>query len=120
RYTLPTRLPGRVRTRCRGRTGGCSAWLLAHRFRSRRRTGRSPRRSLQRLMSLTRDVSLARMLRASVPATSANLGPGFDTLGLAIDLYLEVTAESARHDEFVYLDTHDGAGPSGTAPQAAG
>ena len=27
-----------------------------------------------------------------VPATSANLGPGFDTLGLALALYNEVTA----------------------------
>ena len=32
-----------------------------------------------------------------VPATSANLGPGFDALGLALALYNEVTAqESAR------------------------
>ena len=33
--------------------------------------------------------------RASVrvPATSANLGPGFDALGLALALYDEVTAE---------------------------
>lgn len=29
----------------------------------------------------------------TVPATSANLGPGFDCLGLALNLYLEVTAE---------------------------
>jgi homoserine kinase len=29
----------------------------------------------------------------SGPATSANLGPGFDTLGLALDLRDEVTAE---------------------------
>ncbi|MEJ7704665.1 MAG: hypothetical protein WKF47_13800 [Geodermatophilaceae bacterium] len=28
-----------------------------------------------------------------VPATSANLGPGFDTLGLALQLYDEVTVE---------------------------
>jgi homoserine kinase len=30
-----------------------------------------------------------------VPATSANLGPGFDTLGLALALYNDVTAEEA-------------------------
>jgi homoserine kinase len=30
-----------------------------------------------------------------VPATSANLGPGFDALGLALALYSEVTAEEA-------------------------
>lgn len=29
-----------------------------------------------------------------VPATSANLGPGFDTLGLALDLYDEITVEA--------------------------
>jgi homoserine kinase len=31
-------------------------------------------------------------LRVTVPATSANLGPGFDAFGVAIDLYLTVTA----------------------------
>lgn len=34
-------------------------------------------------------------VRIRVPATSANLGPGFDVLGLAVSLYLEVTAEAA-------------------------
>lgn len=32
-------------------------------------------------------------VRASVPATSANLGPGFDSLGLALDLRDELEAE---------------------------
>lgn len=32
-------------------------------------------------------------VRVSVPATSANLGPGFDSLGLALDLRDEFTAE---------------------------
>lgn len=31
------------------------------------------------------------MIRIRVPATSANLGPGFDTLGLALNLWLELT-----------------------------
>src|SRR6202035_43228 len=31
-----------------------------------------------------------RTVRVRVPATSANLGPGFDTLGLALGLYDEV------------------------------
>src|SRR3954465_9995195 len=31
--------------------------------------------------------------RVSVPATSANLGPGFDSLGLALDLRDELEAE---------------------------
>jgi homoserine kinase len=33
------------------------------------------------------------MVRVSVPATSANLGPGFDSLGLALDLRDELEAE---------------------------
>jgi homoserine kinase len=32
-------------------------------------------------------------IRVRVPATSANLGPGFDALGLALALYNEVTLE---------------------------
>ena len=36
-----------------------------------------------------------RMYRLKLPATSANLGPGFDSLGLAMDLYLEIEAEPA-------------------------
>lgn len=34
-----------------------------------------------------------RRVRVRVPATSANLGPGFDALGLALELYDEVSAE---------------------------
>jgi homoserine kinase len=34
-------------------------------------------------------------LKLRLPATSANLGPGFDALGLAMRLYLEVEAEAA-------------------------
>jgi homoserine kinase len=34
-------------------------------------------------------------MRARVPASSANLGPGFDTLGLALQRYTEVTIEPA-------------------------
>ncbi|HET7342083.1 MAG TPA: homoserine kinase [Methylomirabilota bacterium] len=34
-------------------------------------------------------------VRVRVPATSANLGPGFDALGLALGLYNEVTASEA-------------------------
>ena len=32
-------------------------------------------------------------VRVSVPATSANLGPGFDSLGLALDLRDVLTGE---------------------------
>ena len=34
-------------------------------------------------------------VRVRVPATSANLGPGFDALGLALALHNEVTVEEA-------------------------
>lgn len=34
--------------------------------------------------------------RLRLPATSANLGPGFDTLALALKLYLEIEAEPAE------------------------
>ncbi len=37
--------------------------------------------------------------RVRLPATSANLGPGFDALGLAMDLWLEVEAEAAESFE---------------------
>ena len=37
------------------------------------------------------------MIRVRVPATSANLGPGFDALGLALRLYNTLTLEPADH-----------------------
>ncbi len=45
-------------------------------------TDAAPRRS---------PVPVGRVVRVKVPATSANLGPGFDTLGLALALYDELT-----------------------------
>jgi homoserine kinase len=46
--------------------------------------------------------TLLQMFRIQVPATSANLGPGFDCLGLALNLYLEVTATLSPVDHFFY------------------
>ncbi|NAS24188.1 homoserine kinase [Herbidospora sp. NEAU-GS84] len=43
------------------------------------------------------------------PATSANLGPGFDTLGLALDLHDEVTASIGGHPTAVEVEG-EGAG----------
>lgn len=40
------------------------------------------------------------MLTARVPATSANLGPGFDSMGLALDWYDEVSLEPADELRF--------------------
>lgn len=47
-------------------------------------------------------------MMSRVPATSANLGPGFDALALALGLYLEVTIEPA--DEFSISSEGCGAG----------
>jgi homoserine kinase len=48
-------------------------------------------------------------VRVRVPATSANLGPGFDSLGLALDRYDEVTAQLTDGDTVVEV-TGEGAG----------
>lgn len=37
------------------------------------------------------------MVTVKVPATTANLGPGFDTLGMALELYSEVTMEETPY-----------------------
>ena len=34
-------------------------------------------------------------VRLRLPATSANLGPGFDSAAVALDFYLEIEAETA-------------------------
>src|ERR1035437_5749775 len=36
-------------------------------------------------------------IRVRVPASSANLGPGFDTLALALGLYLRCTLRKSEH-----------------------
>ncbi|SIC68246.1 homoserine kinase [Mycobacteroides abscessus subsp. abscessus] len=41
------------------------------------------------------------MLTIRVPASTANLGPGFDSVGLALSLYLTVEAERAGQWEVV-------------------
>ena len=39
-----------------------------------------------------------RRVRVTVPATSANLGPGFDSLGLALSIRDEVSAEVVERE----------------------
>ncbi len=39
---------------------------------------------------------MSRMIKIRVPATSANLGPGFDCLGLALDIWNEVIFETGE------------------------
>ncbi|QVQ54246.1 homoserine kinase [Spiractinospora alimapuensis] len=49
-------------------------------------------------------------VRVRVPATSANLGPGFDTFGLALDLYDEVEARASASGRFQVEVEGEGAG----------
>ena len=52
----------------------------------------------------------AMRVRVRVPATSANLGPGFDALGLALALYNEVTIEESDSHALVVSIEGEGAG----------
>lgn len=47
---------------------------------------------------------VGRSVSVRVPATSANLGPGFDTLGLALALYDQLTVTATESG--VYVDVH--------------
>jgi len=42
-----------------------------------------------------------RKVTVRVPATSANLGPGYDTIGMALDMWSEITVERADRFEIV-------------------
>jgi homoserine kinase len=56
---------------------------------------------------------VGRRVTVKVPATTANLGPGFDTLGLALSLYDELDVH-VRDEPGVHVDVH-GIG-AGTVP----
>ena len=51
-------------------------------------------------------------VRVRCPATSANLGPGFDALGLALDLVDEVVVEAVGTDAADVRVEVDGEGPT--------
>lgn len=48
-----------------------------------------------------------RSVTVKVPATSANMGPGYDCLGMSVDLWSEITVELA--DKFEIIATGEGA-----------
>mgnify|MGYP001584399414 CR=1 FL=1 len=50
---------------------------------------------------------MSRMIKIRVPATSANLGPGFDCLGLALNIWNEITFEPS--EKLTYHVTGEGA-----------
>lgn len=49
------------------------------------------------------------VVRVRVPATSANLGPGFDSLGLALTMYNELELELYRQENFDIASFGEGA-----------
>lgn len=53
---------------------------------------------------------VGRSVAVKVPATSANLGPGFDTLGLALSVYDELVVTATDRDEVVVEVEGVGAG----------
>jgi homoserine kinase len=54
--------------------------------------------------------TVGRKVQVKVPATSANLGPGFDTLGMALSFYDELTVEATAGND-VTVEVHgEGAG----------
>lgn len=61
------------------------------------RTDNSPSRAIPQRDSVT----------VRVPATSANLGPGFDTIGMAVDIWTEVTVQ--RSEKFLIINEGEGA-----------
>lgn len=48
------------------------------------------------------------MIRVRVPATTANVGPGFDTLGIALTLYNEIEVEEVEKGLFIEIHGRDG------------
>ena len=58
--------------------------------------------------------TIGRKVTVKVPATSANLGPGFDTLGMALSFYDELVVEAVA-DSKVVVEVHgEGAGEVAT------
>lgn len=51
-------------------------------------------------------MSESEVLMIQVPASSANLGPGFDSIGLALNLYLTLEVVKADQWEIVSLSDH--------------
>ena len=56
-----------------------------------------------------RTVAAGQRITVRVPATSANLGPGYDSLGLALSLYDTVSVETTDGDELAFALSGEGA-----------
>ena len=59
---------------------------------------------------------IGKKVTVRVPATSANLGPGFDTLGMALSLYDELEVEAVAGEGAFVEVIGEGAGEVPTMP----
>ena len=82
--------------------GNDTTVLLPHQHEARMEQKVKMRESIASENAVARNLVTVR-----VPATSANLGPGFDCLGAAVDLWSTVTVE--RADKFEIIATGEGA-----------
>jgi len=85
-----------------GDSGGGETILLPHNHEAKMRRRIAARVAVEEDNMTPRD-----SVTVQVPATSANLGPGYDCLGMAVDLWSEVTVE--RADKFLITAEGDGA-----------
>eukprot|EP00590_Aulacoseira_subarctica_P006141 CAMPEP_0172417754 /NCGR_PEP_ID=MMETSP1064-20121228/4249_1 /TAXON_ID=202472 /ORGANISM="Aulacoseira subarctica , Strain CCAP 1002/5" /LENGTH=441 /DNA_ID=CAMNT_0013156251 /DNA_START=36 /DNA_END=1361 /DNA_ORIENTATION=- len=81
---------------------GRSTILFPHNHEEKMKMRISQRVAVEQENSLPR-----RSVTVKVPATTANMGPGYDTLGMAVDLWNEITVE--RSDKFEILTEGEGA-----------
>ena len=49
---------------------------------------------------------MSKTWQIKVPGSTANLGPGFDSIGLSLALYLELTLEFSKEWEIIHLSEH--------------
>ncbi|KAL7558236.1 hypothetical protein ACA910_016115 [Epithemia clementina (nom. ined.)] len=86
----------------KGEAAGSNSIVFPHNHEEKMRRLVAARAAIEEDNSLPRQSVTVR-----VPATSANMGPGYDTIGMAVDLWSEVTVE--RSDTFEITAEGDGA-----------
>ncbi|GAX12957.1 homoserine kinase [Fistulifera solaris] len=79
-----------------------NSFIFPHNHEERMRRQIAARQVVEEENAMARDSVTVR-----VPATSANMGPGYDTIGMAVDLWSEVTV--SRSDKFQITGEGDGA-----------
>ena len=86
----------RMRERIRGGGGGGGATVPASHGAGGGGDGGGGESRIEIQQLVQQELGAERtMVTVRVPATSANMGPGFDTLGMAIDMWSEMRVEKA-------------------------